>query len=112
MEETTPEFKQNTVALVYDFDGTLSPEAMQHYGVLPELKIEPKDFWNDVKEKRVAESSEELLVYMREMLALAEAKSVKLDRSSFNEHGKTIEFFEGVESWFPRINKICAKSRG
>ena len=43
------EFKQNIIALVYDFDGTLSPEAMQHYGVLPTLEIEPTDFWAAVK---------------------------------------------------------------
>ncbi len=106
MENSNSEFKQNTVALVYDFDGTLSPEAMQHYGVLPELDIAPSDFWASVKEKRREESAEELLVYMREMIKQADLKDVTLGRDDFAAHGAGIEFFEGVPDWFQRINSF------
>ena len=34
-------FKQDTIALVYDFDGTLSPQPMQEYKVLPKIDIPP-----------------------------------------------------------------------
>lgn len=102
------QFKQNVVALVYDFDGTLSPEAMQHYGVLPSLGVEPADFWAKVKHKRRDISAEELLIYMREMLRLADANEVQLDRSKFQEHGKSIEFFDGVGEWFDRIGQYVA----
>lgn len=98
------EFHQNKIAIVYDFDGTLSPEAMQHYGVLPLLDIKPSDFWQDVKNKRKKQSAEELLVYMREMIKRADHLNVKLDRDSFKEHGAKISFFLGVETWFDRIN--------
>lgn len=104
MNEEEQKFQQNTVALVYDFDGTLSPEAMQHYGVLPELGIKPSEFWANVKAKRVEDSAEELLVYMREMIALAAFKKVKLGKSDFAKHGGNIEFFDGVTDWFGRIN--------
>ncbi|WP_304192623.1 HAD family hydrolase, partial [Lentibacter algarum] len=103
------EFKQNIIALVYDFDGTLSPEAMQHYGVLPTLEIEPTDFWAGVKQQRQAESAEELLVYMKRMIDRADAKSKRLDRASFQEHGSGIRFFPGVRDWFDRIDNYVTE---
>ena len=33
------------VALIYDFDKTLSPRDMQEYTFLPDMNIEPADFW-------------------------------------------------------------------
>lgn len=32
------------VALIYDFDGTLSTCDMQNYGLIPELGMKPKAF--------------------------------------------------------------------
>ena len=99
-------FKQNVVALVYDFDGTLIPGAMQQYGVLPALEIEPEVFWRDVRKLRSEQKSEELLVYMREMIRIADFKKLKLGRDQFRQHGAGIEFFSGVETWFDRINEF------
>ena len=31
------------VAIAYDFDGTLSPQPMQEYTVLPKIGVEPAD---------------------------------------------------------------------
>lgn len=42
MDTTLP-----TVALVYDFDGTLAPGNMQEFGLLQALGYDnPNDFWN------------------------------------------------------------------
>ena len=32
-------FTKNTIAIVYDFDGTLSPQPMQEYSLLPTIGI-------------------------------------------------------------------------
>ena len=44
-------FRQNKLAIVYDFDGTLTPKAMQEYTVLPRLGIDPQVFWREVGKK-------------------------------------------------------------
>ena len=38
------EFKHNIIAIVYDFDGTLTPQPMQEYTVLPEIGIKVRKF--------------------------------------------------------------------
>ena len=36
-----------TVALIYDFDGTLSPGNMQEYDFIPAVGKSNREFWND-----------------------------------------------------------------
>lgn len=65
-------FSQNTIAIVYDFDGTLCPQPMQEYTVLPSLGVDPKEFWNEVEKVARESESEPMLVYMRLLLEKAE----------------------------------------
>ncbi len=44
-ERESPAPNKKVIALVYDFDGTLSPKPMQEYAFLPKLGIDPKSFW-------------------------------------------------------------------
>jgi 2-hydroxy-3-keto-5-methylthiopentenyl-1-phosphate phosphatase len=106
-------FFQNTIAIVYDFDGTLSPQPMQEYTVLPKLGIKPKDFWSQVDQESAETVSEKMLVYMRVLLEEAHARKVRIGRSDFRGMGKDIEYFPGVEDWFPHINAyVRKKGRG
>ena len=58
-------FKQNTIAIVYDFDGTLSPHPMQEYTVLPELGVKPSEFWEECKKEAKKYKADAMLTYMR-----------------------------------------------
>ena len=48
-------FDKKIVALVYDFDGTLSPRPMQEYAFLPKIGAEAKEFW--AESNRIARST-------------------------------------------------------
>jgi len=52
---------KKTIALVYDFDGTLSPRPMQEYAFLPKLGIEPKEFWAECTRVSKAERADPLI---------------------------------------------------
>ena len=43
--------KQNTIAIIYDFDGTLTPKTMQEYTLLPKLGVKSKSFWDEISQE-------------------------------------------------------------
>jgi hypothetical protein len=95
-----------TIALCYDFDGTLSPRYMQEYGYIPQLKVPPKVFWKKAVSLAKEQEADPILCYMFLMLKEATMENgVELTRKSFTSHGSGIEFFPGVEGWFARINR-------
>jgi 2-hydroxy-3-keto-5-methylthiopentenyl-1-phosphate phosphatase len=105
-------FFQDTIAIVYDFDGTLSPQPMQEYTVLPKIGIEPAAFWQQVHREATDTGSDPMLVYMRLMMEkLYKNDAVKITRDDFSDMASKIKYFPGVESWFSRINAYI-KQRG
>lgn len=103
-------FTQNTIAMVYDFDGTLSPQPMQEYTVLPKIGIEPEAFWAKVHKEATDTGSDSMLVYMRLMMeALYKNENVRITKEDFAAMARGIQYFPGVEEWFPRINAYVKK---
>jgi phosphoserine phosphatase len=106
-------FFQNTIALVYDFDGTLSPQPMQEYTVLPKIGVEPKQFWAMVNREARETESDPMLVYMRHIIEALERVKVDVKREDFAAMASAIEYFPGVTTWFARMNAYVKKrSRG
>ncbi len=106
-------FTQDTIAFIYDFDGTLSPQPMQEYSVLPALGIKADEFWRQVNEEASKTTSDKMLTYMRLMLAKANEKQIHLGRQQFKELGRKVRYFNGVGTWFSRMNSyVTKKSRG
>jgi len=106
-------FFQNTIALVYDFDGTLSPQPMQEYTVLPKIGVEPKEFWAAVNREARETESDMMLVYMRHIIEALERVRVDVKREDFAAMAGAIEYFPGVPTWFARVNAyVKRRSRG
>jgi len=110
-----PKFDKKTIALVYDFDGTLSPKPMQEYAFLPEIGADAAAFWAESNELARKEQADPLITYMHLMYKKAQAKSVRIDRRDLVAQGRRVEFFPGVEAWFDAIAdyvKSHAQSHG
>ena len=97
------------VAICYDFDKTLSPKDMQEFGLLPKLKCKATSFWKESNKMAKDNGMDKILAYMKLIIDKAKGlgDKVRIKREDFNELGKTIELFNGVESWFDRINTIA-----
>lgn len=102
-------YMKHIIAMVYDFDGTLSPSPMQEYTVLPELQIKPKDFWDEVIEETKKRKSNQIITYMMLMLNKANEKKVKITKYDLGKMAKKIEYFPGVPDFFERMKKFVNK---
>jgi phosphoserine phosphatase len=98
--------------MVYDFDGTLSPQPMQEYTVLPEIGVDPDEFWSDVAREVEKTGGEDIITYMRMMYERAEEKRAHIGREHLGEMGRRVEYFNGVEDWFDLVNEHVAQKSG
>ncbi|HRN88048.1 HAD family hydrolase [Hyphomicrobium sp.] len=108
-------FDKKTIALVYDFDGTLSPRPMQEYSFLPQLGIEPKAFWDECTLLAREQGADPLITYMHLMYKKAREKGLRIDRDDLVRQGADVALFPGVEAWFDEIaeyTRIRAESAG
>ena len=102
-------FKHNIIALVYDFDGTLSPGAMQDYTLLPALGLKPKDFWRRVEAESIRTRGESTLTYMRLLIDACAKKDYKFSPAELKRLAGQVKFFPGVPRYFQRINQFVKK---
>ena len=99
---------KSTIAIAYDFDGTLAPGNMQEHSFIPKLGIDKSAFWEEANRIASDNDADEILTYMQLMLKKAAEKNIPITRKAFMELGNEIQFFKGVESWFERINTFGA----
>jgi hypothetical protein len=102
-------FFQDTIALVYDFDGTLSPQPMQEYTVLPKIGVDPATFWDIVNREARETESDPMLVYMRHIIEALEREKVDVKRADFASMAAAIVYFPGVAAWFGRMNAYVSR---
>ncbi len=93
------------VALIYDFDGTLSPGNMQEFGFIQAVGKTPGEFWQMSDGLAIGQDASNVLAYMKMMFDEARKNGIKLRRSDFRTFGRDIELFEGVQEWFSLINE-------
>lgn len=103
--------KKPVVALIYDFDGTLSPGNMQEFGFIQAIGKSPKEFWTESDNIALGQDASNILSYMKLMFDEARKADIKLCREDFRRFGASVELFKGVKEWFSLVNAY-GKVRG
>lgn len=98
--------KNTKLALIYDFDKTLSPRDMQEFHLIKSLGYDnPIDFWKECDEFSHKHNCDGILSYMY----LIVKKNKNLTKQDLINEGKYIELYKGVNTWFKRINEYGKK---
>jgi len=103
-----PREKRPEVALIYDFDGTLAPGAMQERAFIPALGMKNAEFWATARAMAAQHDGDEIIMYMQLMLKEAREKRLPTTREALRRCGRSIELFPGVLDWFDRVSKYAA----
>lgn len=99
-----------SVALVYDFDGTLAPGNMQEFGLLQALGYDsPAEFWNLCDQIAKTNDAGGIAVVMYAIQAEAERAGLRCSREFLRQYGSLVQFFPGVVDWFAHINAYAAQ---
>ena len=98
-----------TIAICYDFDGTLIRGNMQENSFIPNLNMPKEDFWTEVQDHARKHDMDEVLAYMHKMLDKANQNEKPFNKKSLSQHGESVSFFPGVEEWFKKINAYTNK---
>jgi len=96
---------QSTIALIFDYDQTLSPRYMQDDVLFPEFGIDPSSFWAKCNELVKDQQWDGELAYLKCLLDYLDMDNVTNKR--LEELGANLQFFPGVDEMFADIPKIC-----
>ena len=100
-----------TIALLYDFDKTLSIKDQQEYTFIPSLGMEAAEFWGEADKISKENNMDRILSYMFLMIKQARKKNVEITKEAFKALGADVDLLPGVKTWFKRINDY-GKSKG
>ena len=97
--------KKPIIALIYDYDGTLSPGNMQEFGFIQAVGKTTDEFWRMSDNIAIGQDASNVLAYMKLMFDEAKRNGIKLRREDFMRFGRDIQLFDGVREWFRLINE-------
>ncbi len=94
------------IGILYDFDKTLCTTDMQEYKFIKNLNMDSHEFWNEATKTTNAHEMERILSYMFVMIRECKKRGISLTAEYLHECGRSVELFDGVATWFDRINEF------
>ena len=93
-----------TIGILYDFDKTLCTTDMQEYDFIKNLGMTSEAFWGEAAAITSEHEVEKILAYMFVMIKKCKEKGIPLTKEYLKSCGENVELFDGVLTWFDRIN--------
>ena len=95
---------KTTIGILYDFDRTLCTTDMQEYDFIKNLDMTSGAFWGEAAGITEKYGVERILAYMFVMIKKCKEKGIPLTEEYLKKCGENVVLFDGVLSWFDRIN--------
>ena len=99
---------KTTIGILYDFDKTLCTTDMQEYDFIKNLGKTSDEFWGEAASITKKHEVEKILAYMFVMIKKCKEKGIPLTEEYLKSCGENVELYEGVLTWFDRINAFGA----
>ena len=99
------------IGILYDFDKTLCTTDMQEYDFIKNLGMTSDAFWGEAAAITEKHEVEKILAYMFVMIKKCKEKGIPLTEEYLRSCGAHVELFNGVLTWFDRINEY-GRSQG
>ena len=100
---------QNVIAVVYDYDRTLSPQSMHQDVIFPRMGIDANGFWAKADKLRDRLAYEDELAWIRLLLDTPDFR--KLSNADLREFGRQLRFFPGVPEVFGELGGLLKDER-
>jgi 2-hydroxy-3-keto-5-methylthiopentenyl-1-phosphate phosphatase len=95
---------QNIIAIVYDFDGTLSPGNMQEETIFKAYGIDKKKFWAKSQSLVIRRGYEKTLAYLKLLIDDPVFKRCPLTKRKLKELARHVPYYPGVdEGYFDQL---------
>lgn len=96
----------NIIALVYDFDGTLSPNNMQEDTIFPEYGVSKEEIWARADQLVRKHGYERTLAYLKILMQDEPFRSRPLSRAMLRRLAANIQYYPGVSDYFRHIGEF------
>lgn len=97
------------IAIIYDFDKTLCTDDMQAYSFIKNLDMESDKFWEESANITNTHEVDRILSYMFVMIRECKKRGIPLTEKYLEKCGESVVLYQGVATWFDRINEFGAQ---
>lgn len=98
---------QTILAMIYDFDGTLSPHNMQEDTIFRAYGIPKNELWNQCG-RLIGNGYERTLAYLNLLIHAPYFQQNPLTRKALKKMASHLKYYPGVSSFFERMNRFVA----